>query len=138
MTIAATLEAVAGLVRGADPALIVGPPAAGMNAACLWPWRFAEAPVATNHPSHIGEPPQRRAAAFDLHMLVLPTSTGAIGVLDRTLSLVAANPMLRTADGPVRLTIGSGLASADLAALFVSARLPVSVCIELVARTTPA
>ena len=140
MTIATALDAVATLIRRADPAVTIGLPTANSAGLGLWAWRFVPVPSATVPPPRIGAPIAPRPMPFDLHLLVLPRSASSIddiGALDRTLALIATTPVLRAADGAVRVTLSTGLADSSLVDLFAAARLPVSLCVELVARMTP-
>ena len=136
MTIEAVLDAVVSLVRQADPAAVVGVPDAASAGLCVWPWRVVQAPASAGSLPRPGQP---RAVTSDLQLLVLPRSASStidLAALDRTLALITALPVLRTTTGTVQLTIGSGLAHADLAALFTAAGIPMTLAVEVVARSS--
>ena len=125
-------------------AVVVGRPNERARAIYIWPWRIQVDTVARNAPAALtgaGTSRTRPLRPVDIRFLLIATPTlGQKGLdsLDLARQVLVDHPVITTPDGQLRVTPDPGLPVADLAALFVAARLPLTPCAEFLLRSSPA
>lgn len=102
----------------------------------IWPWRIVPDPAAKNSPP---EPPSNSAPAdlqiFNIHFLLFAVPSGtveALSMLDSAQKAVFETPVFDVSGSRFRAVLDPGLNTANLAALFIAARLELTLCLPFV------
>lgn len=145
MTTANQLDAVRRLLLAeTKSSVVVGRPNERARAIYIWPWRIQIDTVARNASVAPTGAAAKRIVPFqpvDVRFLLIATPTlGQKGLdgLDLARQALVDHPVIATPDAQLRVTPDLGLPVADLAALFIAAKLTLTPCAEFLLRSSPA
>lgn len=145
MSTANQLTAICDLLRTETSlSVVMGRPNEKARAIYVWPWRIQIDTVARNAPVASTGAGATRSVPFqpvDIRFLLIATPTlGQKGLdgLDLARQVLIDHPIITTPDAQLRVTPDLGLPVADLAALFIAAKLTLTPCAEFLLRSSAA
>jgi hypothetical protein len=117
--------------------VVVGKPNEAAPGLHLWPWRIVPKPENRNSPAQEKSGPG--IPGFRVHCLLLVTPADTletISKLDFVGRALQENPILEGSGGLLRVTLDT-IEPEHLAALFLAARLPLTLCLPFVLEASP-
>ena len=133
MSLDSDLKAVCDYLRSRlEMEVVVGRPNEAVPGLYVWPWRMV--PKAENRNFAPRQESGTGILSFQVHCLLLVTPVDTletIATLDLAGRAIQENPIVESSGGLLRLTL-EPIRSEDLAALFLAARLQLTLCLAFV------